>query len=104
LLEVRDEELFIAIMQYRNIKQLLIAKYGPPDDVEDAPKKSLGGDGIISIWGNLRTAGTPPALVSIVLDAGFGRRIQTFGMPTTRELFRIGVLVIYRAEIVRDSY
>ncbi|MFH1615687.1 MAG: hypothetical protein ABIG61_11475 [Planctomycetota bacterium] len=104
LLGVRDKDLFIAKIVYRDIKRLLVTKYGPPDHADDSPVVGSYGEAIISIWQDLRTAGTPHAPVTIVLDAGFGRRIQTLGMPTTRELFRIGVLVSYRAEIVKDSY
>jgi hypothetical protein len=107
LLSCRDQEIIFTIAPYKGIKELLIAKYGPPDDsTNDAVTSMWGREGMLSKW-SMRTTGTPPAPAGISLQQGPGRRLQTYADGfgnATRDMFRNGVLVVYSASIVSDPY
>jgi len=97
---MRDQEILVAMSFYPAFKKKFVLKYGKPD-IDDGP---AGGGGAISRWDNLRSAGKTPVPARIMLWAGAGRRLRTYGLPTTKDLFRIGLLVVYQADIVKDSY
>lgn len=68
MLDYRDQDIVFVMSLYGPIKKLLVAKYGPPDDsLNDARTVNMGGEGLVGMWTNLRTDGTPPVTSNIRL-------------------------------------